>query len=302
MAQSPLDIEDPDEGGGYLVSVSDLMIGLLFVFLLMLMAFALQYSHAERQQRQLIEQQQTRTKQLERELAAERRRVGDALKGEIDRVHNALTRAQMLRDALLSTLQDRLRREGVVVQVVPESGILRLQEGILFGSMQADLSDQHDPAQPAKLSPREVVRRLAAALADVVPCYANGAPMPSNCPADSGPILEAIFVEGHTDSRNVTPGGRITDNYQLSTERALSTYRALLVDRPSLKVLKNTAAEGLFGLSGYGPDRPVHPGDRDEDMPPNRRIDVRFLLATPSLQDLDTLRKSVNALTMPSSP
>jgi chemotaxis protein MotB len=295
----PYQVEDPEEGGGYLVSVSDLMIGLLFVFLLMLMAFALQYSSAERQQRQLIEQQKVRTEQLEQQLADERRRVGDALKGEIDRVHDALTRAQSLRETLLLTLQDRLRREGVVVQVVAASGILRLQEGVLFGSMRSDLADQPDPAQPGKLSPREVVRRLAAALADTVPCYAASPQVPADCPAGSGPILEAIFAEGHTDSRNVAPGSRVIDNYQLSTERALSTYRALLADRPSLTGLKNTSGERLFGLSGYGPDRPVKLGDREEDMAPNRRIDLRFLLATPPPAELDLLRKSINALTMP---
>jgi len=112
MAQSPLDIEDPDEGGGYLVSVSDLMIGLLFVFLLMLMAFALQYSHAERQQRELIEQQQMRTRQLERELADKGRRVGDVVpedRAVIDQELNRDQRALQVERVALGQVQVAVR-------------------------------------------------------------------------------------------------------------------------------------------------------------------------------------------------
>lgn len=41
-------ISAENEGEGYLVSVSDLMVGLLFVFILILLAFSLQLSEAER--------------------------------------------------------------------------------------------------------------------------------------------------------------------------------------------------------------------------------------------------------------
>ena len=45
-------LRDPEEGGaeGYFASVSDLMVGILFVFLLMLSVFALNYRVAEHDQ------------------------------------------------------------------------------------------------------------------------------------------------------------------------------------------------------------------------------------------------------------
>ena len=313
-----------EDGGGYLVSVSDLMIGLLFVFLLMLMAFALQYRNAEHAQRVQIEagrhaaeamehqrdelrariaaaeeaqhELQRQRDALQARLDAERRRVGTELAAEIDRVEASLRRAQIQRERLLADLQTRLLAAGVDVEVDAGSGVLRLPEGVLFRSLSADLPDAPDPAQPDRPPPRETVRRLAAALADVVPCYAGTAVRPPDCPADSEPILEAVFLEGHTDRRPISGGSHFADNYELSTARALSTYRVMSAYRPGLLELRNEAGNRLFGLSGYGPDRPINDGNADGDMAANRRIDVRFLLATPPAHDLDELRRSLGRL------
>jgi flagellar motor protein MotB len=305
MSLSQFEDEDQDEGGSYLVSVSDLMIGLLFVFLLMLMAFALQYSTAEQAQQAQIELQQQKTDSLQRQLdslATRRRFVAEQLIAQIKLVQDTLSKAETERDQLLVSLRDRLQQEGVTVQIVPSSGILRLQNGVLFGTLSADLSDQPDPFRPGSLPPREVVRRLAAALAEAVPCYSVSTQPAANCPANSGPILEAIFIEGHTDNRNIAPGGPYPDNYALSTARALATYRALLSDQPSLTTLLNNSNEKLFGLSGYGPDRPVQTGTTDIEIAANRRIDIRFLLATPPPQELDQLRDSVARMTNQATP
>jgi flagellar motor protein MotB len=304
MSDPPLE-EDHDEGGSYLVSVSDLMIGLLFVFLLMLMAFALQYSTAEQAQQAQIELQQQKTASLQRQLdslAAQRRSVAEQLIAQIKLVQDTLSKAETERDQLLVSLRDRLQQEGVTVEIVPSSGILRLQNGVLFGTLSADLSDQPDPLRPGALAPREVVRRLAAALAEAVPCYSVSTQPAEDCPTNSGPILEAIFIEGHTDNRVIAPGGLYPDNYALSTARALATYRALLSDQPSLTTLLNNSSEKLFGLSGYGPDRPVQTGTSDIEIAANRRIDIRFLLATPPPQELDQLRESVARMTNQATP
>lgn len=299
MAIDPADDHAPDEGGGYLVSVSDLMIGLLFVFLLMLMIFALQYRHAEQEQRQEISLQRAKTTALQKELdalAQKRRAVAQALITEIRGVQKELTLAEIERTELLEALGARLRREGIAVQVIPASGVLRLEDSVLFPTLSADLFDQPLPAQPDALSPVAVVSRLAAALVEIVPCYATGLPRPVRCPKDSKPILDAIFVEGHTDNRPIGPGAPFVDNYQLSTERALSTYRALLADQPPLADLHNAADEKLLGLSGYGPDRPISRGATREDNARNRRIDLRFLLTTPPPSSLDPLLYSLEDL------
>lgn len=89
-----------DEGQSYLASVSDLMAGLLFVFIITLVVFALQLS-----------------------------RTRSALAGEIVRIKNVPT----VREAMLQKLKDRLKALELNVEIVPDQGILRLtEEGIYF--------------------------------------------------------------------------------------------------------------------------------------------------------------------------
>ncbi|MEM7181326.1 MAG: OmpA family protein [Spirochaetota bacterium] len=74
-----------------------------------------------------------------------------------------------------------------------------------------------------------------------------------------------IYVEGHTDNipmRSI----RIKDNWQLSTERALSVLRYILKQ----KVIKPER----ISASGYGEFKPIAPNDTSENRALNRRVDL----------------------------
>jgi flagellar motor protein MotB len=83
----------------YLVSVSDLMAGLLFVFLIMLMVFALRFQ--------------------------------DAAKQKVTEV-NQLKEADRARREVLVSIRNSLKNQGIQVEVDPDNGILRLPENMLF--------------------------------------------------------------------------------------------------------------------------------------------------------------------------
>lgn len=87
--------------GGYLASVSDLMSGLIFIFIIMLVAFALG-----------LQQQQDR-----------------------------LDRAKDERTELLRDLVDRLNVQQIKVEIDEKQGVLRLGERVLFAQARADLND-----------------------------------------------------------------------------------------------------------------------------------------------------------------
>ena len=127
-----------DEGAGYLVSVSDIMAGLLFVFIITLVAFVIQFqyaSDAKEQQQQILEE-----------------KVDD------------LTNARKLRKALLTQIQDELDEQGVKVQVDLEQGILRLtEETIRFRTGDSSLDEQ----------PRRNIEIISRVLAELLPCYAG---------------------------------------------------------------------------------------------------------------------------------
>lgn len=300
---------------GYLASVSDLMAGLLFVFIVALFAFALQLStatsdavriraDAEAQragQEAKLDEMRNRAqdeigalraalegelddmrRRTQKEIASLRADVGGGLGDEVRRLEDVMGRARASRAALLSSLQAALAARGVPVSVDPDTGVLRLSDRILFGSGRSDLP----PSGPA----REAVGALADALATILPCFAAGAEDRPGCRGIGAPVIDAMFVEGHTDRRRVGTGER-DGNYELSANRALNTYDAIRSARPELRELRNAAGVPLMGVSGYGPDRPVpgREGDREEDLASNRRIEIRFLLAAalpPELRDL----------------
>lgn len=87
------------EEENYFVSMTDLMVGLVFVFIILLMYFALQFQD----------------------------------------VTEELTGANNTRTEILEELEETLKKKGVPVSIDYENGILRLPDSILFDSAQSEL-------------------------------------------------------------------------------------------------------------------------------------------------------------------
>jgi flagellar motor protein MotB len=293
-------LEEP-EGEGYFASVSDLMVGILFVFLLMLTVFALNFQVSS-DELEAAKREQARLEALARERAeaAERaQREAEALQALLERQRTALLRALDLldrevesrrraREALLTRLRDRLEERGVRVEVDARSGVLRLPERALrFATRSADLDEEA----------RDAVRVVAEVMAEVLPCFAHRG-RSRDCGPEDAPILEAVLVEGHTDRRPLTPGPDFRDNFQLSAGRALTVYRAMAGAQPGLLALRNLEDQPLLGVSGYGETRPLPnaQGDAERDYAANRRIDIRFILTARTAEEIERLREEIRAV------
>jgi chemotaxis protein MotB len=285
---------------GYLASVGDLMVGLLFIFIIILMAFALDFRSAQRvadvEQARTLEQQRDLALEharlmLERDrLAEERDRLAaerdaliverdrlDAARAELERLVAALGQREATRTRLLRALELELARRDVSVSLEPENGVLRLPEELLFDSGEAVL-------RPGAASALSV---LAAALARALPCYADPAGAPG-CPPAATPILETLLVEGHTDDVPLRAAD-FRDNWDLGAQRAVNTFRALTEAAPSLATLRNARGEPLLGVASYEARRPIVAGSDEASRRRNRRIDLRFVVAAPRLPELETI-------------
>ena len=253
--------EQAGEEDSYFVSMTDMMVGMLFIFIIILMSFALNL------------------KKQETDLAQTTDRLTEAQE----------TRAQMLRD-IRSTLLER----GVDVFIDERNGVLRLPERLLFRRGEFHIEE----------SGRNALDSLAKALLSTLPCYAKTSAVqgePAPCPPSKGGRLEALFIEGHTDD---TPfAGRtaagVANNWDLSAARAIAVYEQLLRQAPLLGRLENDGdgeehrGQKLIGVSGYAEYRPIVPNVDEPSRAANRRIDLRFLMATPRQDEVERLQRQI---------
>ncbi len=290
-----------DQGGAfgradddsYLASVSDLVIGLLFIFIILLMAYGFNYRQAETNQRETLTALAAERDALETErdelglqakaLAAERDRLF-ALTRELEAVALAVEARHERRSTLLEEIRAYLAAREVIVSIEPENGILRLPEALLFATGDAVLRREGARA----------VSVLAEVLQEVLPCYSEAAPeLRIACSGSATPILEAVLVEGHTDQRPIATL-EFRDNWQLGAIRGINMFRALTDAQPDLEGLRNPTGQPLLGVSSYEARRPIGDPSSEPGRAQNRRIDLRFIVAAPDASDLQTLHEDAS--------
>lgn len=251
----------------YLVSTSDMMAGLLFVFIIALVI-------------QMCAEVKTKLEYEETKAALEETRAeAEEEKQRAERIKQQLAGADIARKILLDRVKKGLAKAGIVVTTDDSNGVLRLPEAaITFNTGKSTLL-------PEYIDRLNTVKRV---LISELACFVPGAQY-SNCANVNKyhHTLDAVFIEGHTD--NQPYGGDETGkkNRQLSTERANTVYSILLDDFSCLSDYKNPRGQQLFSLSGYGSERPVpgHKHKKFTDDPVNRRIELRFLMTAPSLEE-----------------
>lgn len=276
--------ETAEEGENYFVSMTDMMVGVLFIFIIMLMVFALSYRKNVDTQEEAIKAAQDVSRQL------------DDVQRKVESEIVALDKAQHVRQVMLEEIQARLKQLGLEVLVDEKSGVLRLTEDAV----------RFDTGSAALLGPSQVnVQRIAQVLNDVMPRYACDVGKAGDaCLEEHDALIETVFIEGHTDTR-----GGDGSNWSLSTSRAVNTYAEMTRLFPSLRKLRNSTGNEIISVSGYSSTRPLNPGENVTAWAQNRRIDLRFVMESGQRQrfeeilrlteemkrQIEKLRKSVGA-------
>ena len=238
-----------EDESSYFMSVSDIMSGLMFIFIIILAIFIVDFMIASKEYQDNIYKLQ----------------------------ENQEIRSQMLND-----VQSQLAKLNIDVDIDIEHGVLRLNENaIRFTSGLAQLSGE----QQSRL------KTVAEVLATILPCYGSNAPVNDICMPRTKGKLDSVFIEGHTD--NVPIVGRLAktfkNNWELSTARAIYTYKQITGNQTALIEMLNTNDQPVISVSGYGEGRPV-PGHEHEvptNDPINRHIDIRFIMSPPSITETE---------------
>ena len=289
----------------YFISMTDIMVGMLFVFIILLMYFVFRIQNVSEPVVPLSEHRAV-VDHRDR-LATAYREASDRIHGlekEIERLHqNPLERYLKLADAARENILFDLQRSmknvpGITegdVKVIAEQGILRLSGDMLFPRGVSTIS----PGSPSDAA----IKALAKALSNVLPCFSVGpASHPTKSCNPNAAFIDAVFVEGHTDNGQITGllEGFIKDNLSLSARRAVNTMQAIYADQPTLWQMFSISpsqegrqlGEGtspLVNAAAFGDTRPAFANDTEDGRRNNRRIDLRLLMYAPRTENLSTL-------------
>ena len=253
--------EQEDQHGthqGFWISVSDLMAGLIFIFLITLTVFSIQFKEEQ----------------------------NSFIKAKAELQAPAKTRNQILLD-----LKELLSKNGLEVETYPEEGILRLTDQTLSFPAAKALPKGENLGNLGKLAKaltlvlpchsNYVEPKEEAEDASESPEWCQPLRLESGyqCKTKYKGSIETVMIEGHTDATAVKAGAGYRDNLALSAARATTVLRLLKLCDSRLGALYNQKDQPIIGASGYSDLRPVFK-DQPRDHR-NRRIDVRLVMDLP---------------------
>ena len=258
-----------EEGESYYISMTDMMVGVLFIFIIMLSFFALQYRATTSALTQAKDAQTTAL------LAVATALEPQPVQAQIDRTHHVVC----LPASALVAADDGRRCFGYSADVLkPPAAQTRQTSADLVNFITADLGTAdlgtgraavHADADTgnlsfaadalfapgtANLSPngQAIARELATSLAARLPCYGYGGPATSGC---TGQKLAVVNVVAQAGFDAFSEAGR--QAAALSLQRSVAFHQALTAAQPVLGRLTNAPpgqpdAQPLLRVAAYG--------------------------------------------------
>lgn len=249
-----------DEENPYWISFSDIMAGLLVIFILAAVALIL-------------------------ELTQKSEQWDDAIR--------EIAKAEQVRKDILREIELELNAKNIPVKISDNDTVLRVPEDVLsFRQGRFDI--------PVDKYHQEITLEIGKVLYSTI------------TKDQRWQFLDTVFIEGHTDFipfRNQA----IKGNWGLSTFRAISVWdywNNSMLNGSRLDSLNNHMGKKLFSVSGYAETRPVPCSNVDPDVSnaeicpdgilddklsqsKNRRIDIRFTVRRPALEDYKAVKDTL---------
>ncbi len=272
----------------YFVSMTDMLLGLLIVFLIIVAYLVIAFSQsldkaraADEAERRAIKAEKSAAAAIQQSQRANAAAAKANIRAEeaeqrADKLQNILLSIDQTRVEILKQIKVRLAGANFDVEIDEKTGVVRLPEAELFETARFDLTEQG----------RNNILLLRGALEDILPCYSSSPNLTtklrraSTCKDFGNNFVDAFFIEGHADSQPVKPNNLFQDNQELSTKRAMNAYNLLFESR-TLASLTNSNKEFIMSVSGYGSNRPLCTETTKSCFSKNRRIDLRLVMEVP---------------------
>ncbi len=172
--------------------------------------------------------------ELQRELSVLNDQMSD-LKKLTDKQKEELSRMEDQANELEKQLSEEIKKGDIKLKRFHDKLIINIDDRISFDSGKADLKQE-----------------IMSALEKITTILGN---YPEN----------KIIIEGHTDNVPISTI-KFRDNWQLSTERALSVLNYILREK--------RLNASRFSAAGYGQYNPIVPNDTPANRALNRRVDI----------------------------
>ena len=192
----------------------------------------------------------------------------------IDNSIKELQKAEQVRQYILNEIKEELTKQNIKVVIADNETAIRIPEETLSFKSGQDV---------IPINMIDSVKNIGIIL--------HAAIMKN----DRFKYLDTVFIEGHTDSVPIKFGKyRSKGNWGLSTDRAITVWKVWseeLKFTTPLNKLMNNSGENLFSVSGYAATRRVQLIEKTlEQKAKNRRIDIRFTVKRPSIEDLENIK------------
>jgi flagellar motor protein MotB len=291
-----------EEEESVFISMTDMTVSFLFIMLILLAFFASQFNPDEVVERSLYEHEVRKNQKLIKEIT-DLKKQNEELKKENERLKKMLSKEYVLANylagissqklSLMQSIKASIEKEtGLKVEIDAQNGIIRFSGDDLFDSGQWQVYTGSTADQVAKA--------IGNVFDELLPCFSLGErSLFQNRCNTAFAVLEAIQIEGHTDDLNLSLSlrnrERMLDNYDLSARRSTEMFRAMTQRHLShLVQYKNLKGQPILSFSGYGDMRPLVPNTDQKSRATNRRIDLRFIMATPnSVDQIDQIKSSL---------
>ena len=194
-------------------------------------------------------------------------------RADVSEAIKELAKAEEVRRNIVNEVRDELSKLDINVEVSENETVIRIPDHLLS-------FETNKYRIPPQSTQKSTVLQIGETLNSII------------VKGNRWRYLDTIFVEGHTDIRR---SNRAMGNWGLSTFRAISVWNywnKYLEVGKKLESLKNHSGTPLFSVSGYGETRPLE-GEQltEEGLRRNRRIDVRFTVKRPALEEFGNIKR-----------
>jgi len=229
----------------YFASMTDMVVGILFIFIIMIAYFAFQVSSAK----------------------------------EDNPLTKYKNKVEIFKKDIARQVVEELKKRNIDAQISPKTpGVVTLKGNGIFNSGEASIESKPGTKEKIHYLSDIIFEKIQC---NVFKGGPNNCENKDKIFLES--IYIEGHTDNVVFTGTLKDGSK--NNLELSSKRATNTYSEIVQKNPIFSDFKNLDDEQILNVSGYGEHRPVESNATIAGQDANRRIDIRFVMWIPESED-----------------